>query len=107
MIFVKGITMTILTVKLPDELSQDLTLESQALHMTKGAVVRAALKSYIKTKKSTLIDQIKTITQSMLQNKRHQKKSINWQILSKKCQVNTGMTPEEEVQRSRSRGLLA
>lgn len=99
--------MTILTVKLPDELSQDLLLESQALHMTKGAVVRAALKSYIKTKKSTLIDQIKTATQDMHQNKRHQKRLMDWQVLRKKCQINTGMTPEEEVQRSRSRGLLA
>lgn len=98
--------MTILTIKLPDSLAQDLGLESEALNMAKGAVVREALANYLKTKKSTLADQVKTATLDMLKGKKRKKISINWQSLREKCRIDSGLTPEEEVRLSRNRGLL-
>lgn len=97
--------MTIFTVKLPDELASDLGLESQAIGVTKGAVVREALKLYLKSKKSTLADQIKQATQDMAAGKKSKKEWVDWQALRAKCQVDTGMTPEEEVRLSRTRNL--
>lgn len=99
--------MTIFTVKLPDELASDLGFESHAIGMTKGAVVREALKLYLKSKKSTLVDQIKQATQDMMAGKKSKKTRVDWQALRIKCQVDMELTPEEEVRLSRTRNLGA
>lgn len=97
--------MVLLSIKLPDELAQDLGLESQALHMTKGALVREALALYLNTQKSTLADQIQSATANLLKNRKHKKDLVDWQNLRNHCRSQSKLKPETEVLASRQRNL--
>lgn len=105
MFYNKGTTMVLLSIKLPDELAQELGIESQALHITKGAVVREALALYLSTRKSTLADQIQSATEVLRKGKTHKKDQVDWQNLRERCRGKSKLKPEAEVLAGRTRGL--
>lgn len=91
--------MKVFTIKLPNHLLKKLDEASDTTGESKGALVREALKKYL----SEVLEQVgfkerfNKITKAMMQGKKPPKSDVDWDELRRKAQVDTGMTPEEEV----------
>jgi len=94
----------VLTVKIPDSLRNRLEKESEKVHLSKGALVRAALENFF-NRNSTSTDRIKKITEAHKKGKKLNHK-IDWKVLAQKAQQShSTITPEEEIILSRMRGF--
>lgn len=92
----------ILTVKLPQPLLQDLDAAAKQSGVSKGALVRQALESFLK--QNSLTQQIARITNA-LRKKTTKKQTPDWADIYAQTRIDTGMTVEEEIARSRRRYL--
>lgn len=93
----------ILSIKLPQSLLQELDRAAAQEGTSKGALVRQALESFLKTK-SGVLERIKAITRSHMLHKKSRTK-VNWDDIYAATRVPQPISPEEEVRISRRRGL--
>lgn len=92
----------ILTVKLPQPLLQELDAAASQGGISKGAIIREALQQFLK--QNTLAQQIARITRS-LRKKTSGKHATDWTDIYAQTRIETGMTVDEEIARSRRRNL--
>lgn len=92
----------ILTIKLPHPLLQELDSAAKQGGVSKGALVRQALEQFLK--QNSLAQQVARITKS-LRKKTSGKNIPDWADIYAQTRVDTGMTVEEEIARSRRRCL--
>jgi predicted transcriptional regulator len=93
----------ILTVKLPQPLLEELDAAAKQGGVSKGALVRQALESFLKAK-SSFLAKIEAITRAHKRNKIPRSK-VNWDDIYAATRVPQPISPEEEVRRSRRRGM--
>lgn len=92
-----------LTIKLPQTLLQELDAAASQSGVSKGALIREALESFLKAK-SGFIAKIKAITRSHQRHKKSRSK-VNWDDIYAATRIPQPVSPEEEVRISRRRGL--
>jgi metal-responsive CopG/Arc/MetJ family transcriptional regulator len=101
----KGITMNrVFTIKMSESLYAQLDLQAQEEGLSRGALVRLALKKMLK-KRQPLLDRLQRITQSLAQGKMAHRSQTNWKGIYAQTRKAVTLSPEEEVMRSRRRGL--
>lgn len=97
----------VLTVKIPHPVLHRLEEVCSSEGKTKGALVREAIESFLKGKKEVEghMAKFRRATTALLKGKKPKGK-VDWEELRRVASsVETGMTPEEEVLRSRRRWL--
>lgn len=92
----------ILSIKLPHPLLQELDSASAREGVSKGALVRQALELFLR--QNTLAQQVARITRT-LRKRSTSKHRPDWTDIYAKTRIDTGMTVEEEIARSRRRNL--
>ena len=92
----------ILTIKLPHPLLQELDSAAKQGGVSKGALVRQALEQFLK--QNTLAQQVSRITRSLRKGS-IRKQATDWTDIYVKTRIDTGMTVDEEISRSRRRNL--
>lgn len=92
----------ILSIKLPHPLLQELDEASRQAGVSKGALIRQALEQFLK--QSTLAQQVARITRALRKGSPG-KSIVDWTDIYAQTRVETGMTVEEEIARSRRRNL--
>lgn len=97
-------TSHVFTVKLPFSLLRQIGQESDESRVSKGTIVRQALETWFANTSNLWLHRIETATGSILANKTKRKKS-DWSVIYKLTRVPSTLLPEEEVLKSRQRGL--
>lgn len=92
----------ILSIKLPHPLLQELDNASTREGVSKGAIVRQALELFLR--QNTLTQQVARITRT-LRKRSSSKLRPDWTDIYAKTRINTGMTVDEEIARSRRRNI--
>lgn len=92
----------ILSIKLPQALLQELDSASSQAGVSKGALIRQALEQFLR--QNTLAQQIANITRSLRKGSSG-KQALDWSDIYAQTRVDTGMTVDEEIARSRRRIL--
>lgn len=92
----------ILSIKLPHPLLEELDVASRQAGVSKGALIRQALELFLQ--QNTLAQQVARITHT-LRKRPSSKQRPDWTDIYAKTRIDTGMTVEEEIARSRRRNL--
>ena len=97
----------VFTVKMPESLFERLQDASVAQGKSKGAVVREAVEQWL-ARSPAQAERIEAITRALRQQKRPRlrpEEGVDWEALRHQAAKGAAGRPEDEVQRTRRRGL--